>query len=243
MKIPIPLRHQVVGFWLSMPFITLTWSYILYGDRLWHEWRIWVVTYTIIYIIGYASWRMHYVYDYYVMTRFPSLKQTGKRVLYKAPVNLLVMTPSVLLILLVFQWFHIMGYHIEKHDVLYGILAGIGVNIIFESLWEVIYIIERYKEAAMEKEMIEQMQLRQEFDNLKQKVNPHFLFNSFNTLSSLISEDKEQAEKFLDELSKVYRYLLRNNESGMSTVEEETRLSIPILSCLEPAMVAGSNLT
>ncbi|HJW28711.1 MAG TPA: histidine kinase, partial [Saprospiraceae bacterium] len=63
----------------------------------------------------------------------------------------------------------------------------------------------------------------QEFDNLKQKVNPHFLFNSFNTLSSLISEDKMRAEKFLDELSKVYRYLLRNNESGLSTLDQESR--------------------
>src|SRR5690606_35792000 len=93
--------------------------------------------------------------------------------------------------------------------------------IIFESRREVIYIIDKYREAAAEEEMIEQMQLRQEFDNLKEKVNPHFLFNSFNTLSSLISEDKDQAEKFLDELSKVYRYLLRNNESGMSTVGQE----------------------
>ena len=65
--------------------------------------------------------------------------------------------------------------------------------------------------------------MQQEFDVLKEKVNPHFLFNSFNTLSSLITEDKNQAEKFLDELSKVYRYLLRNNESGMSTVEEESK--------------------
>jgi LytS/YehU family sensor histidine kinase len=101
--------------------------------------------------------------------------------------------------------------------------VGLGVNIIFESLWEVIYIIEKVRETVSEKERIEQLQLQQEFDVLKEKVNPHFLFNSFNTLSSLISEDKNQAEKFLDELSKVYRYLLRNNESGMSTVEEEAK--------------------
>jgi len=223
MKFPKPPKYQVVGFWLSMPFITLAWCYILYGDRLFHEWKVWLVPYAIIYPIGYVSWRMHYVYDNYVMTRFPSLRQTGRRVMYKAPVNLFVMTPSVLFILFFFHWFHILDYRIEGYDVLYGILVGIGVNIIFETLWEVIYIIEKYKEAATEKEMIEQMQLQQEFDNLKQKVNPHFLFNSFNTLSSLISEDKEQAEKFLDELSKVYRYLLRNNESGLSTVEQETK--------------------
>jgi LytS/YehU family sensor histidine kinase len=49
------------------------------------------------------------------------------------------------------------------------------------------------------------------------------LFNCFNTLSSLISEDKKQAEVFLDELSKVYRYLLRSNEDGMATLESEIK--------------------
>jgi LytS/YehU family sensor histidine kinase len=54
-------------------------------------------------------------------------------------------------------------------------------------------------------------------------VNPHFLFNCFNTLSSLISEDKKQAEAFLNELSKVYRYLLRNNEDGLSSLQTEIK--------------------
>jgi hypothetical protein len=58
---------------------------------------------------------------------------------------------------------------------------------------------------------------------LRYQVNPHFLFNCFNTLSSLISEDRKQAEVFLNELSKVYRYLLRNNEDGLSTLQTEIR--------------------
>ena len=59
------------------------------------------------------------------------------------------------------------------------------------------------------------------FENLKSQLNPHFLFNCFNTLSSLIQEDKTEAENFLDELSKVYRYLLKTNEDSISTVEKE----------------------
>ena len=220
---PHPPRHQVVGFWLSMPFITLTLCYILYDEQLFRDWRIFAFAYPIIYAIGYISWRLHYVYDYNLHVRYPSLKDTQKRILMTIPVNLLVMTPSVLLIFFTFHWFHVLGYSIQENDLKYGYLAGLGVNIIFESLWEVIYIIDKYKESASDQERIEQMHLRQEFDNLKAKVNPHFLFNSFNTLSSLISENKEQAEKFLDELSKVYRYLLRNNESGMSTVDQETK--------------------
>jgi LytS/YehU family sensor histidine kinase len=67
------------------------------------------------------------------------------------------------------------------------------------------------------------MSLQQEFDVLKSQVNPHFLFNCFNTLSSLINEDAKKAELFLDELSKVYRYLLRNNEAGLSTLQNELK--------------------
>jgi len=223
MRFPMPPKYQVVGWLVSMPFITLALCYIMYQDRLWHELSIWLVAYPIIYVIGYFSWRLHYVYDYYLIIKFPSLKETRKRVFYKFAINFMIMTPSVLLILATFHVFHVFGYSIQENDLKYGYLVGLGVNIIFESLWEVIYILEKVKEAVAEKERIEQLQLQQEFDILKEKVNPHFLFNSFNTLSSLITEDKNQAEKFLDELSKVYRYLLRNNESGMSTVEEESK--------------------
>jgi sensor histidine kinase YesM len=221
MRLPKVPKYQVIGFWFSMPFITLALIFIMYGDRLFHEWNLWLYSYPVIYLIGYISWRSHSVYDFYLRRKYPSLDETYKRVVFKLAVNLLIMTPSVLLIFFTFQLLHIGGYTIQKGDLQYGYLVGLAVNIIFESLWEVIYIIDKYKDAAAETQLIEQLQLEQEFDNLKQKVNPHFLFNCFNTLSSLISEDKIQAEKFLDELSKVYRYLLRNNESGMSTVEQE----------------------
>ena len=56
---------------------------------------------------------------------------------------------------------------------------------------------------------------------LKSQVTPHFLFNSLNTLSSLISEDEAAAEKFLNEMSKVYRYMLRNDDDQLVTLQTE----------------------
>ena len=89
--------------------------------------------------------------------------------------------------------------------------------------WEADYTYIQWKNSLLEKEQMEQLTLQQEFDTLKSQINPHFLFNCFNTLSSLISEDLKQAEAFLNELSKVYRYLLRNNENGMSTLQTEIK--------------------
>lgn len=56
---------------------------------------------------------------------------------------------------------------------------------------------------------------------LQSQVNPHFLFNSLNTLSSLIDESPRQAGAFVDELSSVYRYLLRANDQPLTTLREE----------------------
>src|SRR5688572_3515293 len=102
-----------------------------------------------------------------------------------------------------------------------GIMLGICINLVFETLYESDYMMSQYKLSVVEKQALHQYSVKQEFDTLKSQVNPHFLFNCFNTLSSLITEDKEKAEQFLNELSKVYRYLLRNNEDGLSTVKNE----------------------
>jgi LytS/YehU family sensor histidine kinase len=63
--------------------------------------------------------------------------------------------------------------------------------------------------------------LQTQFDSLKGQVNPHFLFNSLNSLSSLISIDPQKAEQFVEELSSVYRYLLKSNERELNTLKEE----------------------
>ncbi len=221
MKWEKPPKLYTIGWLVSMPFITLALCYIMYGPEMWRNWRIPAACYIIIYAIGFVSWRLHVVYDLNMRKKFPSLDQTAKRVRYKTAINLVIMTPSVLLIFFLFHTLRIFNYQIQENDLLYGYLVGLAINIIFETLWEVNYLVEKHKETAMEKELLERMQLMQEFTNLKQKVNPHFLFNCFNTLLALIAEDKTKAEAFLDELSKVYRYLLRNNQSGMSTLADE----------------------
>lgn len=59
------------------------------------------------------------------------------------------------------------------------------------------------------------------FDALKNQLDPHFLFNSLNVLTSLIEEDPHQAQKFTTSLSKVYRYVLEQKNKDLVTVDEE----------------------
>ena len=88
-------------------------------------------------------------------------------------------------------------------------------------MYEAIYQQFLLKETQKQKNELLRMQMQQQLDNLKGKVNPHFLFNSLNTLSSLIYIDPAKAEQFVEELSAVYRYMLKNNEDDLATLKEE----------------------
>jgi len=238
-----PSKVEIYSFLVPMPFIDLVLQVILYEDRLAKDIRIWLISFPVIYVIGLLSWYLQVLYNGWIERQFPSLAESGKRIVTKCLVYLVLMAPSLLFIFFLYDRLSILGYAIKEGDIKMGLILGAVVNLIFVGLWEAIYIIKKYKESLADIELIEQMGTLQEFENLKNQVNPHFLFNCFNTLSSLISIDKKQAEAFLDELSKVYRYLLRNNEDGVSTVENEVRFLHSYYSLLKTRYGDGLNLS
>jgi two-component system, LytTR family, sensor kinase len=223
MKWRKPTKLQIYTFIASMPLIDFVLNYIMYDERLFSDERIWLISFPIIYIIGIGSWYMHTVISSVVNTRYPGLKQTRVRIVILSVCIIPFMSACVLLIFFMYDGLNILNYELTYTDLKLGLLVGFCVNLVFETLYQADYVLERYKESVEEKETLQQLAMEQEFDTLKSQVNPHFLFNCFNTLSSLISEDKQKAEIFLNELSKVYRYLLRNNEDGLSTVGNEIK--------------------
>lgn len=223
MKLLKPSKLELYSFLFSMPLISAIVNLILYEDRLWKDYKVWLYSVPLIYIIGIASWYSHVLYADWVERKYPELNQSGQRVVRKALVLFFVMTPSLMLIFFLYHQFHILGYQLKSVHLLQGLLVGISVNLVFETLYEADYVFSKMKESMHEKENMQQLTVHQDLETLKNQVNPHFLFNCFNTLSSLISLDKQRAGQFLDELSKVYRYLLKNNEDGISTVENEIK--------------------
>lgn len=218
-----PTKLQVYTFIASMPIIDFILNYLMFDDRMFSDFSIWLISFPIIYIIGIGSWYMHTVISSVINRKYPDLQQTRLRILILSLSIIPFMSASVTLIFIIYDSFALLGYQLTYEDLKLGLVVGFCVNLIFETLYQADYVLEKYKESVEEKEMLQQLSMEQEFDTLKSQVNPHFLFNCFNTLSSLISEDKQKAEIFLNELSKVYRYLLRNNEDGLSTVGNEIK--------------------
>jgi two-component system, LytTR family, sensor kinase len=99
---------------------------------------------------------------------------------------------------------------------------GTGIYVVFITfLLEGLARYGIWKNKMKENEQLSKMNRQSRLQSLKTQVNPHFLFNSLNSLSSLIDTDEDSAEKFLDEMSKVYRYMLRTEEEELVLLSSE----------------------
>jgi two-component system, LytTR family, sensor kinase len=99
---------------------------------------------------------------------------------------------------------------------LYAIIT-VGVNLGFFTA----YFIRRWKYSIVKTERLEKEKSQVQFDNLKNQLNPHFLFNALTSLNSLIFEDQQLASAFLQQLSKVYRYVLQNKHKNFVLLSTE----------------------
>ncbi|NNK17711.1 MAG: Pr2TM family membrane protein [Maribacter sp.] len=102
-----------------------------------------------------------------------------------------------------------------------SLIIAIFISLIFYAIW---YYKNRQEIKVKEQKIIAGT-ASAKFDALKNQLDPHFLFNSLNVLTSLIEEDPYQAQKFTTSLSKVYRYVLEQKNKDLVSVEEELQFA------------------
>jgi sensor histidine kinase YesM len=97
------------------------------------------------------------------------------------------------------------------------IFIGIIIFFIILSKSYITQLIKKEKDEQKAKNEV----IKFQYKALQSQVNPHFLFNSLNTLSSMISIEPEKAEDFVNHLSKLYRYILENKDSELININDE----------------------
>lgn len=95
------------------------------------------------------------------------------------------------------------------------------ITTVVSILFHAIYFYKHWQEGKVKEQKIIAGTASAKFDALKNQLDPHFLFNSLNVLTSLIDEDPRQAQKFTTALSKVYRYVLEQKNKDLVSVDEE----------------------
>ncbi len=111
----------------------------------------------------------------------------------------------------------------------FGLWATLTIVIIFH----VVYFYNRYQQTKVKEQKVIAGTANARFDALKNQLDPHFLFNSLNVLTSLIEENPGNAQKFTTSLSKVYRYVLEQKNKDLVSVDEELDFARTYMSLLK----------
>ncbi|MGV3557851.1 sensor histidine kinase [Larkinella arboricola] len=217
------LRFSKRRIWIFVALVS--WSapigiYNWMGDRYLSDWRIWLPTTAFAYTVCMTLLVVQESLIFRIMKRFPQIRQTLTRIVLEFLVFLTTIGASTLIPFYTFQSIPYLNFHPEMLAT-NNLWLGTCTIILFIGLYEGLYSLTKWKENSLQAEAYKREVLLNQLDVLKNQINPHFLFNSLNALSSLISEEPKQAEEYVDELAKVYRYLLQTNENTLTTLENE----------------------
>lgn len=219
----IPKYHSkdVTIMFASMLPMSMLINYFLFGTRYFTSLSLfaWATLVTFL-VMGSAFFTYGFV-AISLRNRFPSDTQIFKRLAICISIFFLMSAVYISLLLIGYDNFRFFGYQYSENDFTRSYIAIIVLNVFLTFLMEGVYRFEKYRSTIRETAQLKKEYMHSQLLGLKSQMNPHFLFNSLNTLSSLINEDADQAEDFLDHMSKVYRYLLRNNEEQLVSLETE----------------------
>lgn len=115
-------------------------------------------------------------------------------------------------------------YALRQKDKTVGMLiaAGLGMLTFALAFWvRMLYFRRRSQQLQARSDELSRQQLLNEISLLRTQVNPHFLFNSLSILSSLVHTDANLSEKFIEQLSRSYRYILEQKEQSLVTLRTE----------------------
>ncbi len=98
------------------------------------------------------------------------------------------------------------------------------ISLLYNAIYSGEYFFIKWKNTLVEAEELKRQNLLAQYESLKVLINPHFLFNSLNTLIGLINDDKKVAVQYGEYFAKVYRYLLDHRDEKVLPIKEEINI-------------------
>lgn len=208
---------------LGVPLVGLTVNGILFGYLIQEEVSLFfkpcygiAVLYTLIFWIVFRY--VHMV----VASRFPGFTHIRQRYLVLVPTVLVVFAiVKAILNATISPLLNESGDLIPKPFAITENTASLIFIILIMSIYEGAYLFVQLKRATLEKEQLITQNISSQLEGLKSQVNPHFLFNSLNTLAAIIPEDQDRGVRFVTKLSKVYRYILEIKDVKLIALKDE----------------------
>ncbi len=125
-------------------------------------------------------------------------------------------------ILLLMGWYHIFKAGLVNWNIVTEATLIIMVCVVFiVHVYETFFLVKESENEMLKNAQLGRAKVEAELEALKNQIDPHFIFNSLNTLSHLIEEKPQRARQFNDNLADVYRYILQNKRRELVLLREE----------------------
>lgn len=191
------------------------------GGQLPHQ-RVYDVFASI--LITIFVWEGNLRIDELLNSKLPWEKSPGKRIAVHLPLSMLFSAFIIYISMLAFnKYVCTFPEEARARFMFVAVIIGVLVSIIILSIEVGSQFFKNWKKSLIEVEKYKAESVQAQLQNLKEQVNPHFLFNNLSVLSSLVYKDQDKAVDFINQLSKVYRYLLESRNSELIPLEDELK--------------------
>ena len=183
------------------------------GDPYWYQYLV-ALTFTAVY------WNGACFFIFRFRKLFPEISKTGRRLFFSALGIIFWMTVGGIPIKLLYGLCTLQDaftYSEHAEFIPFNFVAALVISLSYEAF----YFFDKWKEQFRLNEQLKNQQIKTQYEVLQNQMSPHFLFNSLNTLATIIPEDSDAAVSFTEKLSEVYRYILNNKERELVSLAEE----------------------
>jgi two-component system LytT family sensor kinase len=172
--------------------------------------------------ITFLVWEGNLRIDSWLNIRFPWVKNVGKRIFVHSIFAAVYSTLAIHIPNAAYSHYVCNMPEDQKTNLMISsIVIGLLISFVILSIEISTQFFRQWKQSMLEVERYKTESVEAQLQNLKNQINPHFLFNNMSVLSSLVYKDQDKAVDFINQLSKVYRYLLDNRNNELVTLENE----------------------
>jgi hypothetical protein len=209
---PLMILGSLV-FGISIPLFTGLFGPLTPGDaKFWLGGALFIA-------LAFAIWGGNRWLLFKQREHFDWFSHPVRKLLMLVTVNVIYTAPITVFGLL--AWFELSGLPVDRNAVELVVLTNVICVLFVTHAYETLFLIRERESDMTRVERLQRLRAQAELAALKAQVDPHFLFNSLNSLGHLITHDAGRAREFCDALAQVYRYVLDSRQKDLASLAEE----------------------
>lgn len=172
--------------------------------------------------IGITLWKGNQYLGYFIQKIFPWEENPMKALIVRAISTVFYSSIAIFSVNYIWSvWVFKQGFINENPWLINSMAVTFIISITITLSIYSWYFFQYWREGLLREEKLKQEALQSRYEAIKNQVNPHFLFNSLNVLTTLVETDQQLAVKFIKQLSEVYRYVLDQKDKELVNFDTE----------------------